>query len=396
MLGRKHLVYYLMDIPTIIIFYFAFSYEDARGSRYSLLLILFGAFIILSIIQKFCKPKAYIFMLLMLKVVAVAFIEMNSKFAINYFIHALYLSIIIESTFFLTLGKNLIISGIVFIASMYKFVSLLIISPSYSNKSQMFLFALINVFIMVVMGFAKHHQKEKNKIDELYKKLLNAHQQLQQYADRIKALTVIEERNRIARDLHDTLGHDLTGLIMQLEMTSSVLEDDVGAAKELMQQSKRTSRESLKKVRQIVEAFKEDNKIYTNLDEIHRLVHDFASKTGATIHLNITGEKISLLPEVYITLYRIVQEAMTNAIRHGKANDISILIHLSKRIMTFHIEDNGIGCKHVEEGYGLKGMRERIDLLGGSMVYTHKKGFVVDGTLLIEGRDFVDQRIISR
>ncbi len=312
-------------------------------------------------------------MLLMLKVVIIAFIEFNSKFAINYFIHALYLSVIIESTFFLTLRKNLIIGSMVLIASMYKFVSLLIINPSFSNMSQMFLFALINVFIMVVMGFAKHHKDEKNKVDELYRKLLDAHHQLQQYAERIKSLTVVEERNRIARDLHDTLGHDLTGLIMQLEMTSSMLEDDVDAAKELMEQSKHTSRDSLKKVRQIVEAFKEDNKTYTKLDEINRLVQDFASKTGATIHLNITGEKIALLPEVYITLYRIIQEAMTNAIRHGKADIINILIHLEKRNMTFHIEDNGRGCKHVEEGYGLKGMRERIDILGGSLTYTHKK-----------------------
>ncbi|QUI25192.1 sensor histidine kinase [Vallitalea pronyensis] len=384
MLNRKYWVYYFMHIPTIIIFYFAFSYEDARGSRYSLLLILFGVFILLSILQKFCKTKVTIFMLLMLKVVMIALIELNSKFAINYFIHALYLSVMIESTFFLTLRKVLMIGGLVFIASMYKFVSVLMINPSFSNMSQMFLFALINILVMVVMGFAKYHKEEEKKVHELYHKLLEAHKQLQHYADRIKALTVVEERNRIARDLHDTLGHDLTGLIMQLEMTSTMLEDDVDAAKTLMEQSKHTSRESLKKVRQIVHTFKEAHKVDRNLDEIHGLVQDFASKTGAAINLHITGEKITLLPEVYITLYRIIQEAMTNAIRHGKADMIHIRIHLDDKKLTFHIEDNGRGCKLLEEGYGLQGMRERVALLGGTLSYTHKKGFVIDGTLLLE------------
>lgn len=383
MLRHRPVLYYVLHMIAVISFYFAFTYEGARGNRYVTLLVLFGVYVLLTILLRRCKTDWAIFALLCLKIAIMLLIEMNSKYAVNYFVHAIYLSIIIEAIFYLPKTKNIIICTMVFLASMYKFVNLLMINPSFSNRSQMYLFALINIFIIVVMIFAKHHQEEKTKVDELYHKLLGAHEQLQQYADRIKSLTVVEERNRIARDLHDTLGHNLTGLIMQLEMTSTMMDEDMDVAKELMEQSKGTSRDSLKKVREIVEAFKEDSKVYTNLDEMHRLVHDFASKTGTDITLEITGEAEPLSPEVYITIYRIVQESMTNAVRHGRAEEVHVGIHQEEHMMTFHIEDNGSGCKKVIEGYGLRGMRERIELLGGSMSmsYSHKQGFSIEGSI---------------
>lgn len=378
----KKMIYFIIDLVAIIIFYFAFIYEDAKGNRYGLLMLLLLAFIIVSIIEKMIKHHLkMVFFILLIKICLLLLIEMNSKFAINYFIHAVYLLIILEATFTLNIKNSLIVNCVAFVASMYKFLNLISINNSISNVAQMFLFILINSFVIVIMGFAKYHSEEKYKIDNLYKELLEAHLQLKNYAEKIKEFTVIEERNRIARDLHDTLGHDITGLIMQLEMTSSMLDEDMNASRDLIEQSKSTARDSLKKVRKIVEAFKDESKIYTDMDAIKNLVHEFSAKTGAAIHLDIKGKKVSLSPDIYITLYRIIQEAMTNAIRHGKADKINIWINLEKDIIKFNIVDNGIGCKKVHEGYGLKGMKERVDLLGGFIYFTHEKGFRIEGAI---------------
>ncbi|WP_458788213.1 sensor histidine kinase [Vallitalea sediminicola] len=374
--------YYLIDLLSMIIFYFAFIYEGAKGNRYIILLILFMAYVILSIIKNIFKEHSkVIFVILCLKILIILFIEINSKFAINYFIHAVYLLVIIESTSLLNFRNSMIINCLAFIISMYKFFNLISFNNSISNISQMFLFILINSLVIVVLGFAKYHEEEKSKIDNIYKELLRAHYKLKDYAEKIKELTTIEERNRIARDLHDTLGHDMTGLIMQLEMTSSMIDKDVDAAKGLMEDSKVTARNSLKKVRKIVETFKDESKIYSDIGAINELVDDFSNKTGVNIKFEVKGDKVALSPDVYITLYRIVQESMTNAVRHGEATQIKIIIIYEKNVIRFSITDNGVGCDNVCEGYGLKGMRERVGLLGGFIDYRNECGFEVIGEI---------------
>lgn len=374
--------YYLIDLLSVIIFYFAFIYEGAKGNRYMILLILFMAYIILSIIKNIFKEHSKIIsIILCLKILIILLIEINSKFAINYFIHAVYLLVIIESTSLLSFRSSMIINCLAFIISIYKFLNLISFNNSISNISQMFLFILINSLVIVVLGFAKYHLEEKSKIDNIYKELLRAHYKLKDYAEKIKELTTIEERNRIARDLHDTLGHDMTGLIMQLEMTSSMMDKDVDAAKGLMEDSKVTARNSLKKVRKIVETFKDESKIYSDIGAINELVDDFSNKTGVKIKFYVKGDKVALSPDVYITLYRIVQESMTNAVRHGEATKIKIIIMYEKDVIRFTITDNGVGCDNVCEGYGLKGMRERVALLGGYIDYRNECGFEVMGEI---------------
>jgi signal transduction histidine kinase len=245
----------------------------------------------------------------------------------------------------------------------------------------MFLFVLINSLVIIILGFAKYHQEEKSKIDNIYKELLSAHYKLKDYAQKIKELTTTQERNRIARDLHDTLGHNMTGLIMQMEMTSSMMDKDMDEAKVLMEESKITARESLKKVREIVETFKDESRMYTDIGAIKELIEEFSNKTGVNIYFEVNGEKIALSPDVYITLYRVIQESMTNAVRHGKADEMKIVIKYEKDVIRFSITDNGVGCDDVCEGYGLKGMRERVSLLGGFIEYRNEYGFEVMGEI---------------
>ncbi|MCT4598379.1 MAG: sensor histidine kinase [Vallitalea sp.] len=377
-------IYYIIDIVTIIIFYFAFIYESAKGSRYNILIVLIIIYLVLAILEKFVVRKTGIIsLILLLKITLLIVIELNSKFAINYFLHAIYLLIIIEATILLSTRTSIIINIIAFAISMYKFLNLVTISRSISNIAQMFLFILINSLVIVIMEFAKYHVQEKKKIDCLYMELQDAHNRLKNYSNKIKELTVMEERNRIARDLHDTLGHDLTGLIMQLEMTSSVIDDDIQLSKEFIDNSKTTARDSLIKVRKIVEALKEDSYIDTDKDNMLKLIDEFSYKTGIEVNYTVEGEKIALPPDISITLYRIIQEAMTNAVRHGKANIINVSINYQIDLITFHIIDNGIGCMNITEGYGLKGMKERIEMIGGNITYSGKDGFEIEGKIRI-------------
>lgn len=385
MTKSKKSIYYVIDIITVVIFYFAFTYEGAKDNRLVLLIIFFMAYLAMSSVKYFFNDNRVKSISLIIKIVLLILIETNSKYAINYFIHAVYLLIMIDATFLLGIRSSYIINCISFVGSMYKFINLISISNTVSNISQMFLFILINSLVIVILGFAKYHQEGKEKIDNLYRELLKAHNQLQDYADKIKDLTVVEERNKIARDLHDTLGHDMTGLIMQLEMVSTMMEEDVDSAKNLMEESKRNARSSLKKVRDIVETFKDENEKNNDVEDIRELVDEFSKKTGVSISFKVVGDKISLAPDIAITLYRIVQEAMTNAVRHGGSSEISIVIIYEVDRIGFSIVDNGCGCDRVVEGYGLRGMKERVNLLGGDVWYESEEGgFEVGGSIMLK------------
>ncbi|EOC99556.1 two-component sensor histidine kinase [Caldisalinibacter kiritimatiensis] len=240
-------------------------------------------------------------------------------------------------------------------------------------------FTLLNIFVLVVINFAQYFREQKLKKDLLYDELLDTHKKLKEYAQKIEELTILEERNRIARDIHDTLGHMMTGIIMELEMASHIIDKDTGKAKKLLKASKTSAREGLSKIRQVVETLKPDKQISKGIDSIKELIDEFSQKTGVDIDLNIIGSIKKLTPTVSVTLYRVVQESLTNAVRHGKATKIIVNISLTKEKIEFQIKDNGIGDKDIKLGFGLKGMTERVRALHGEIEFKVGDGFIVRG-----------------
>jgi signal transduction histidine kinase len=182
----------------------------------------------------------------------------------------------------------------------------------------------------------------------------------------------------IARDLHDTLGHDMTGLIMQIEMGTRLLEDEDQHAEglELLEAAKKSARDSMAKVRQIVQALKTGEMETWSVTSIQRLIDTFSEKTGVKIHLSIVGEHV-VTPDISIALYRLIQEGLTNSVRHGKATQVAVDIIFDEEKLSVKIEDNGRGCKHMKKGNGIKGMEERVEQLGGEIDLTCKSGFTV-------------------
>ena len=249
-----------------------------------------------------------------------------------------------------------------------------------SNVSQLAFFLMVNVLILIVAGFAQHNKEERERKDLLYKELLDTHKRLKQYTDEVNRLFVVEERNRIARDIHDTLGHNMTALIMQLQMAGHLLKEDSNKAEELLSGSVKTARDSLAEIREVVETLRGTGTVLAPVDfpNISRkLVSEFSARTGVEIKLEITGEADVQDSAANIAVYRIIQEAMTNAVRHGKATMISVQLDYTKEAVTFCVADNGNGAENVKEGYGLKGIRERAEAFGGNVEIGSEDGFYI-------------------
>jgi signal transduction histidine kinase len=318
---------------------------------------------------------------IILGLVMLLVIEYYSKYAVNYFFHVVYSLLSMYAIINYPLKKGVVLSALITIGSLIKFIELLLIQPTQGNIAMLVFFFVIQILILVIAIVAKSYWIENDKSRRLYKELLETYKQLEVFSNEIKELTLVETRTKIARDLHDTLGHDMTGLIMQLEMASRFMaQEDTDKSKELLEGAKKTARESLGKVRQIVDTLKKDGAVEWAIQSIYELVNAFAAKTNTKIMCDIRGEKEASI-EVGAALYRIVQESLTNAIRHGRATQITIAIEYLENEIIFEISDNGSGCQALIMGNGLKGMKERVETLKGRIDFEYEDQFKIKGQL---------------
>lgn len=208
------------------------------------------------------------------------------------------------------------------------------------------------------------------------RELALAHTQLQAYSTQVEELSVIRERNRIAREIHDTLGHSLTLLAVQLE-TATQLEarGDPRLHEELLE-ARQVTKACLTEVRHSVEALRPDETSAGSLQErLQRLVAEFETTCRETrITLDLEEATHPLHPELRQTLYRCVQEALTNIRKHAHAT--KVLLRLSTTggqgaQVELTVLDNGQGCEpshgYRASGFGLLGMGERVALLDGTL-----------------------------
>ena len=204
-------------------------------------------------------------------------------------------------------------------------------------------------------------------------RLAAAHTQLQEYSAQVEELSVIRERNRIAREIHDTLGHALTLLSVQLE-TATQLEarGDPRLHEELLQ-ARQVAKACLTEVRHSVEALRPDEASAGSLQEqLRKLVAEFETTCRQTqITLDLEEATHPLNPEVCLTLYRCAQEALTNIRKHAHATKVLLRLSTSDEQVELTVLDNGQGCPPEHEprafGFGLRGMRERVALLDGTL-----------------------------
>ena len=200
----------------ILLFLSALYFENAQQQRLILLFIIFILFLVGNIAKYYIKTQNKLFILFLIDTALIYIIESNSRLLINYFFHSFYMIIFLEASLTLQLKKGIAIGIITVIISMIKYVYLIYYKFNLSNVSQMFFFLMVNILILIIAAFARKTKEEKEKKDILYRELLDTHKKLKEYTDELNRLSVIEERTKIARDIHDTLGHNMTALIMQL------------------------------------------------------------------------------------------------------------------------------------------------------------------------------------
>lgn len=239
-------------------------------------------------------------------------------------------------------------------------------------------------------------QKEENaRISRLNHQLHDANQQLRKNALELERLTETRERNRLAREIHDSLGHTLTGIVMGAEAVSAIFDAAPEEAKQRIEVIRRTAQEGLEDVRRSIKALRPDALENRSLERaLEELITNFHLTTSVNIDYRQGAGPLDFASDEENTLYRIIQEGMTNAVRHGHATELQIQLTREDNLLTVRIRDNGLGCEELQEGVGLRHMAERLRLLGGSLAYGNRnddsddeqRGFYLIASLPVRGK----------
>ena len=244
--------------------------------------------------------------------------------------------------------------------------------------------SLINIFLfifyMVILVLAQTSEKES--IILLNRELKEANEKLEEYANESARMAETRERNRLAREIHDTLGHSLTGIITGIEACIMLMDIAPDATKEQLRAIAEVARTGIVDVRRSVKALHPDALETMEIEEaLNKLIDSYKRSTGVSITSEINADLSHLDQDEEEAVYRVVQESITNAIRHGKATEIRVSISRMEEELHILITDNGIGCSNVIPGFGLHHMNERLEMLGGRLDYTGESGFTVHAVI---------------
>lgn len=203
--------------------------------------------------------------------------------------------------------------------------------------------------------------------------LQEAHEQLRHYAKEVEELTAVRERNDIAREIHDTVGHNMTALLVQLQLAEALWQERSNQTEQTLQTCTELARKSLQDVRTSVRTLKEESE-GNIIERMRTMLHEFSKVTNVQVTFQLQGDPAIIPLSLQPTIFRILQESLTNAKRHGKATVCNVSLLCLEEKVTVSISDDGIGTSEVSPGFGLMNMKERVEEHGGAIHFESEKG----------------------
>lgn len=221
-------------------------------------------------------------------------------------------------------------------------------------------------FVALLTQFRLNERQARERAEELTVQLEAANQKLAEYASQVEELAAAQERNRLAREIHDTLGHYLTVVSVQLETAKIILDSDPQRAMDTLNKAHELVKKGLASVRESVSALRVSPLENRTLQEAIAGLINETQTSGIRVEFTALGEPHDLDEKAALALYRTVQEALTNVRKHANASCVDIHLDFSESgEVRLSVRDNGMGAANPSGGFGLIGIRERIQLLGG-------------------------------
>ena len=238
-----------------------------------------------------------------------------------------------------------------------------------------FLYSLnIVVFMISLLFYILSAITERHRIEEELRMASQANRELNSYLALSEKIAEDRERKRIAREIHDTLGHALTGISAGIDAVKVLVDIDTNRAKEQLNNVSVVVRDGIRDVRGSLNKMRPGALENNTLKEaLIKIIREYEAISNLEIHLRYEWDNIDLDIAKEDIVFRVIQESITNSVRHGHAKTIWIeLLEEESYVMT--IQDDGVGFDELHYGYGLKQMQERLMIIGGSVRFENRDG----------------------
>ncbi|GFZ33456.1 two-component sensor histidine kinase [Clostridium zeae] len=353
----------------IFIFILAFSHNGDRIDVFHIVFLLL--FIINNQVRYFMLPRKYIFIIISITIETLLAYKLYSLGGIfGEFIFVLPLLDIIYN-----------------LKKMYWiFYALFVVTLLYNqNLDKILGWVIVSVPLIIILDKVKDEEYRKIEAQDLYDKLREKDEELKKvnmeleaYANTIEEITLLRERNRVSREIHDNVGHALSTIIIQLGAIEKISEKDGETASQMAKNLGQFSKESMERVRAAVRAMKpRELEEYEGVIAISEMIKNFEKLTAVKVRFRVSDNVWKLNSDQTMVIYRIIQEFLSNSVRHGKATEIRVFLNFLDDYFRMHLKDNGNGCNDVVPGVGLSSIKERVSVWGGTIEYFTEinKGF---------------------
>ena len=256
-------------------------------------------------------------------------------------------------------------------------------SPTAMLPNLIFYFSLISILALI-----RNLRSEKEEVKKLNLELQDSNTKLREYSLKVEELTIERERAKMAQELHDSLGHSLMALTMHLDFARKAFATQPEKVKEILVKTDEIAKTAIQELRSAVSVLKEERRISDLSESLRELADNFKMLGNITIRVEQDQELEALNPELKNCIYKTIREGLTNGIRHGEATDFRITVKSENSAVTIKVQDNGRGSVSSIESNGLKGIRERIEALGGTVGFVSgsEPGFVIQAMIPLSGR----------
>ena len=359
----------------------SFYFGEQRAERWialSLMLILLGVSVIAQINSWWAqRPWLRHVFILLLMVLIVALMLLPPQYGF----YAL-LFFVLSGTVPMLFRRRVWLAYIVSFALITAVV--LYITDGFAGLITSFIYAGGYYFFASFATVTARAQAAQAESQKLLEELQAANLQLQDYAGRVEELAVAEERNRLAREMHDTLGHRLTVAAVQLEGAQRLIALDADRAAAMVGTVREQVLEALGELRRTVATLRAPVEVDLSLPTaLQRLAGAFQEATGIAVHLDIVEPAPRLPDPQRLALYRALQEGLTNVQRHADADQVWVQLARQNGSVILQVGDNGAGLPvDVQyKGFGLRGLEERAHHLGGTLSLAPRSGGGAELTL---------------
>lgn len=241
------------------------------------------------------------------------------------------------------------------------------------------LLAILFVFLLDSVNHGRALDKKFQHLQNTIEELSAANIGYGTFTQMARQQAALEERNRIARDIHDGVGYTLTNIIMLSETTLDACPEHETGFRENIEAIRMQAKTGLYDTRRALKELRStDQGLPRGIEAIRNLTSTYSQATGIRVKVEqLVESSIVENPVLFLTIYRFIQEALTNTFRHGYAGNVCIRFQRDDKWLIVAVSDDGKGAVHLTEGIGLQGMRERIECIGGDLSYEGRDGFTV-------------------